>query len=328
MSTVKWGILGCGKIAAKFASDLRRVDGAIRHAVASLQPGRATAFATEHGFAHGFSSYQELCASDVDVIYVATPHGFHAEHAALCLRHGKSVLCEKAFTLNERDTQMLADLAREKDVFLMEAFWTRFIPQYRKLQELLASDAIGEIRTITADFGFLSPEPKPQRLWDPVLGGGSLLDVGIYPVFLAITLLGEPDQVAAVMKPYDTGVDEQMAMSLRFPSGAVASLYSSFAADTPVEAVITGDKGIIRLTNRFHNPSSRIFLEVPGAQPQEIQVEREEGFGYQFEARHVQDCLNKGLRESPVWPLGESLKLMRTLDRLRRSCGIRYPGEV
>ena len=327
MSIVKWGILGCGKIAAKFASDLQRVDGAVRHAVASLQPGRAKVFAADYGFAQGYSSYEELAQSDVDVIYVATPHGFHAEHAALCIRNGKSVLCEKAFTLNERNTQMLVDLAREKNVFLMEAFWTRFIPQYRKLQELLAADAIGEIRTITADFGFLSPEPKPQRLWDPVLGGGSLLDVGIYPVFLAITLLGEPDQVAAVMKPYDTGVDEQMSMSLRFRSGAIASLYSSFAADTPVEAVITGYKGLIRLTNRFHNPSSRIFLELPGAQQQEIQVEREEGFGYQFEARHVQDCLQRGLKESPVWSLAESLRLMRTLDRIRASCGITYPGE-
>lgn len=327
MSTLRWGILGCGKIAAKFASDLRLVDGAARHAVASLQPGRAQAFATEHGFKNSFTTYGELCQSDVDVIYVATPHGFHAEHAAMCIRNGKSVLCEKAFTLNERDTQMLVDLARDKNVFLMEAFWTRFIPQYRKLQELMASDAIGEIRTITADFGFLSPEPKPQRLWDPVLGGGSLLDVGIYPVFLAITLLGEPDQIAAVMKPYDTGVDEQISMSLRFPSGAVASLYSSFAADTPVEATITGNKGLIRLTNRFHNPSSRIFLELPGTQPKEIQVEREEGFGYQFEARHVQDCMNKGLKQSPVWSLADSLKLMRTLDRIRMACGIKYPGE-
>lgn len=327
MQNIKWGILGCGKIAGKFAADLKLVAGATCHAVASLQPGRARAFADQHGFTHAYSTYEDLCTSDVDVIYVATPHGFHFNHASLCLRHGKAVLCEKAFTLNELDTRKLTELAQSKQVFLMEAFWTRFIPQFQKLQSLLADDAIGEIRTISADFGFKSPEPKPQRLWDPVLGGGSLLDVGIYPVFLATTLLGEPDQVAAVMSPYDTGVDEQIAMSLHFSSGAVASLNSSFASDTPVEAVITGTKGAIRLTNRFHNPSSHIFLSIGEDPAQEVPVERESGYGYQFEARHVQDCLQKGLIQSPVLTWSDSLRLMRTLDRIRKSCGIRYPGE-
>lgn len=327
MKQIRWGILGCGKIANKFAADLRLVEGATCYGAASLQPGRAKAFADEHGFLHAFESYEALCQSEVDVIYIATPHGLHYAHARLCLENGKAVLCEKAFTLNEKDTRALVELARAQKVFLMEAFWTRFIPQFLKLQELLASGAIGEIRTITADFGFKSPEPKPQRLWDPVIGGGSLLDVGIYPVFLATNLLGEPDEVAAVMSPYDTGVDEQISMSLRFKSGAVASLYSSFAADTPVEAVITGTNGSIRLANRFHNPTSRIFLTREGADADEVPVHRESGYGYQFEARHVQECLEKGLNESPVLSLDDSLRLMRTLDRIRAACGIRYPAD-
>ncbi len=328
MKPIRWGILGCGKIANKFAADLRLVDGAVLHAAASTDPGRARAFAAAHGFTHAFGSYFELCASDVDVIYVATPHGLHHEHVRLCLQHGKAVLCEKAFTLNSCQLDDLIGLARERKVFLMEAFWTRFIPQFLRMRQVVDAGTIGEIKMISADFGFKAPVPAAPRLYEPSLGGGALLDIGIYPVFLALSLLGRPESVSAAMTSYPTGVDEQIAMSLQFPSGAMASLHASFAADTPVEARINGTLGRIVLTPRFHNPtSSSVILELPGQEPQLLIGPSGHGGGYQYEARHVQECLAAGLTESPLLPLDFSRQLMETLDRLRASCGIRYPAD-
>lgn len=325
MKQIKWGILGCGKIARKFSSDLRLVEGAVKYAVASTDRSKAVAFAKEFGFEHSFDSYQALCESDVDVIYIATPHGLHHDHALLCIRNGKAVLCEKAFALNLNQVREMVHLARSQSVFLMEAFWTRFLPQYLKISEIIQSGAIGEIRTISADFGFKATDPPAQRLYDPQLGGGSLLDIGIYPVFLAISLLGRPTELNAVMTPYSTGVDHQIVAGLQFENGALASLQATFLSDTPVEATINGTLGRIRLTNRFHNASSRIFLSINGSEEKEQEVHRESGNGYQFEARHVQDCLFKGLTESPQWSLDNSLLLMETLDRIRASCGIKYP---
>ena len=325
MKKIKWGILGCGKIAGKFSSDLKLVEGAELFAVASTDAERANAFARQYGFLEAFNSYTKLCESDVDVIYVATPHGFHHDHVMLCLRHGKAVLCEKAFALNLPQLIELTDYARASSIFLMEAFWTRFLPQYCELLEIIRSGRIGEIRMITADFGFKATEPPARRLYDPLLGGGALLDIGIYPVFLAMSLLGRPEEVNAVMTPYDTGVDKQIVCGLKFKQGALASLSASFCSDTPVEAVISGTEGRIRLTNRFHNVTSRIFVSSGSGQEEEIIVHREQGLGYQFEARHVQECLKQGLKESPLWSIDSSLLLMETLDRIRASCGIRYP---
>ncbi|MFZ9982008.1 MAG: Gfo/Idh/MocA family protein [Cyclobacteriaceae bacterium] len=324
MKKIKWGILGCGKIAGKFSSDLRLVDGAELFAVASTDAGRAANFAKQYGFLHSYNSYAVLCKSDVDVIYVATPHGFHYEHVMLCLRHGKSVLCEKAFALNLAQLTEMIQFSRDSSVFLMEAFWTRFLPQYSALLEIIRSGRIGEIKMVTADFGFKASEPPAPRLFDPLLGGGALLDIGIYPVFMAISLLGRPDEVSAVMAPYETGVDKQIVCGLRFKHGVLATLSASFCSDTPVEAVISGTDGRIRLTNRFHNSTSRIFVSSGDSREEEISVHREQGFGYQFEARHVQECLQNGLTESPLWSLDSSLLLMETLDRIRKSCGIRY----
>lgn len=328
MKPVRWGILGCGKIANKFAADLKLVDGAVLYAAASTDVSRARAFASVHGFSHAFGSYAELCQSDVDVIYVATPHGLHHEHVLLCLNHGKPVLCEKAFTLNLRQLDELIHLARSKKVFLMEAFWTRFIPQYIRMRQVIESGLIGDIRMISADFGFKASDPPAPRLYEPSLGGGALLDIGIYPVFLALSILGRPSSVSAVMSPYTTGVDEQIAMNLQFSAGALASLHASFAADTPVEARINGTNGRIVLTPRFHNPtSSRVFLELPGREPEILVEPSGHGGGYQYEARHVQECLAAGLTESPLLPLDFSHLLMETLDRIRESCGILYPAD-
>lgn len=326
---IRWGILGCGKIAHKFANDLQWVSDGELFAVASRDASRGDAFGHKHGARHIFASYEDLVRSpEVDAIYVATPHGMHYEHVMLCLRHNKAVLCEKAFSLNLALAREMVDYARRQKVFLMEAFWTKFLPQYQQVMAMVRSGRIGEVKMIQADFGFKAPEPKAQRLFDPLLGGGSLLDIGIYPVFLAQSILGKPTQVHAFITPYESGVDEQAAITLKFAGGALAVLSSTFAVDTPVEAMIAGTEGRIIMRNRFHNAMATVELVMNRGEPLPIEVDREEGYGYQFEARHVNECLRKGLTESPVMTHADTLMLMETLDRIRKSCEVRYPVDV
>jgi predicted dehydrogenase len=324
---IRWGILGAGKIANKFAADLKLVSDAELVAIGSRDASKASAFAAQHSIPTIFNTYESLASSPmVDVIYVATPHGFHYDHVKLCLQHKKAVLCEKAFALNSAQLREMVALARKQKVFLMEAFWTKFIPQYKAMQKIIQSGDIGEIKFIQADFGFRAPEPLAQRLYDPALGGGSLLDIGIYPVFLAQSILGKPVEVNAMMTPYASGVDEQCAMILKFENNALAVLSSTFAADTPVEATIIGTEGRIHMRNRFHNTAGTMEL-VKGREEkdrQPVEVERESGFGYQYEARHVGECLRNGLIESPVMSLEDSLLLMETIDRIKKTCGIKY----
>jgi len=325
---IHWGILGCGKIARKFANDLKLVEDAELVAVASLDAARGREFADTFQAGRVHTRYEAL-ASDpgVDVIYVATPHGFHHRHALICLRAGKAVLCEKAFALNLRDAAEMIAVARERKVFIMEAFWTKFLPQYQKVCALIEAGTIGDIKWIQADFGFNAGIPVPPRLIEPELGGGSLLDIGIYPLFLAQSLLGKPTAIQASMMPYPTGVDEQCLMSLQFASGAVATLSSTLACDTPVEAVIAGTKGRILMKNRFHNSICGLELIIGKEPAQPVDVHRETGYGYQFEARHVGECLRKGWTESPVMTHAHTLEMMETLDRVREACGIKYLGE-
>ena len=324
MQNIRWGILGCGKIARKFASDLKLVEHASLVAVASRDLPRAQEFAKMYNADIALGSYEAMVESDkVDVIYIATPHGFHHEHALLCLKNKKAVLCEKAFALNSAQVREMISASKEYKVFLMEAFWTKFLPQYQKVCELIKDGTIGTLKMIQADFGFRAEQPTPQRLYDPKLGGGALLDVGIYPVFLATSLLGRPDDIEAVMTPYPSGVDEQISAVLRYSNNAIAITSATFAAWTPVEATIIGTEGYIRMTNRFHNAVGNIeIVNSKGSQP--VAVRKEEGFGYQFQARHVGDCLRKKLIESPVMSLADSLLLMETMDRIRAKCGIRY----
>lgn len=326
---IRWGILGCGKIANKFASDLRLVEDATLSAVASRNPEKRKSFSALYGPTHVFNSYDAMAQSDVvDAVYVATPHAMHHDNVMLCLRHRKAVLCEKAFALNLAHAREMVEFAREQKVFLMEAFWTKFLPQYEAVTEIIRSGKIGEVRLIQSDFGFKAPEPRAQRLFDPQLGGGSLLDIGIYPVFLAQSILGKPTQVHAFITPYESGVDEQCVMTMKFAGGALAVLSSTFAVETPVEAMIAGTGGRIVVRNRFHNACATIELVTGRDQVDSVEVFREDGFGYQFETRHVNECLRKGLTESPVMTHADTLMLMETLDRLRKTCDVRYSVDV
>lgn len=325
---IRWGILGCGKIARKFAADLQLVKDAELSAVASRDIARAESFKNDFQVRNLFTSYTDFVrSSEIDVIYIATPHGLHYEHAMLCLTHGKAVLCEKAFALNYRQAEEMIRTARENKVFMMEAFWSRFLPQYAKTKEMIDRGDLGKVMLIQADFGFKAPVPMAQRLYDPVLGGGALLDIGLYPVFLAQSLLGEPVEVQAMITPFESGVDQQCIINLKFKEGVLASLVSTFAVDTPVEAMIAGTEGRLHLRNRFHNAIASIEFVKGRDALERIRVKKEKGYGYQFEARHVNECLRQGLIESPVWRHDDTLGLMRTLDRIRQVAGIIYAAD-
>jgi predicted dehydrogenase len=327
--SIRWGILGCGRIARKFAADLVHVPDAELVAAGSRNKSDAEAFAREFPvrFVHG--SYGELAANPaVDVIYVASPHGLHYDHVLLCLEGGKAVLCEKAFAINSRQAEEMIRKASGSKIFLMEALWTKFLPHYQMLMDWISSGRLGVIRSVLANFGFIPPQPAPARLLDPALGGGTILDIGIYNVFFALSVLGRPEGIEAHMTPAATGVDEQCAVLFTYPDGAQAQLFSSFSSNLATEADISGNSGRVRLTSRFYEPSTS-FEFYPG-RPETRQVipyDREPGFGYQYEARHVGECLRMGLTESPVMRHADTLLLMETLDRIRRQAGIRYAAD-
>lgn len=329
MKTIRWGILACGRIAKKFAADLKYVEGAELVAVASRDLEKAKAFAAEFPAKHVLGSYQELVQlEDVDVIYVASPHSHHYEHTLLCLNHGKAVLCEKAFAINANQADEMIALARSKNVFLMEALWTRFLPHYLKLRSMIEEGQLGEVKGVLANFGFKPMAPVPQRLFDPALGGGALLDIGIYPVFLAQSILGVPDEINAHMNPASTGVDEQCAIQFKYKDGRSASLFSTLASNLETDADIFGTSGRVRLTSRFYEPSATIQY-YPGHVDSRtlVAIERGAGFGYHYEATHVGECLRNGLSESPVWSLSDTLQLMQTMDGVRAQMGLRYGVE-
>ena len=326
---ITWGILGCGRIARKFASDLRLVEDAELIAAASRNKETLDSFAKDFPCKHLHNSYEGLVANnEVDVIYVATPHSHHYEHTLLCLNHNKAVLCEKAFAINSRQAKEMIDTARKKKVFLMEALWSKFLPHYKKLMELLGQKTLGDIKSVLVNFGFKTGAHSPQRLFDPALGGGTLLDIGIYNVFITISVLGVPDSIEATMTPASTGVDEQIAVTFKYNNGAMAQLFSSFTTNLPIQAEINGTEGNITLTSRFYEPAATIQLSKQIPYEREIlPVEKLTGFGYQYEARHVNECLKKGLIESPVMRHSDTMTLIELLDAIRMKAGIKYPAD-
>jgi predicted dehydrogenase len=329
MKTIRWGILGAGRIARKFASDLKLVENAELIAIGSRGKQSADEFNKEFPVKYSHYSYLDLVQNpEVDVIYIATPHNLHYENTLLCLDHNKAVLCEKPFAMNSKQAIEMIEKAREKKLFLMEALWTKFHPHYIKVQEMIGQGALGEIKAVLANFGFKPIAPVPARLFDPALGGGTVMDIGIYNVFIAMSILGKPDHIDAVITPASTGVDEQCAIVFKYKSGALAQLFSTFSSNLATEANICGTEGRIRLTSRFYEPSSTIeFYPDKMDSQQIIPVEKEPGFGYQYEARHVNDCLRKGLTESLIISSADTLLLMETLDKIRKVAGIHYPAD-
>ncbi|MBN2584249.1 MAG: Gfo/Idh/MocA family oxidoreductase [Planctomycetes bacterium] len=325
--TIRWGVLGCGKIARKFAEAVNFLDDAELAAVASRTQEKADAFAAEFSASRAHGSYEALADDpQIDVIYVATPHAMHADNAQLCLEAGKAVLCEKPFAINETQARRTIDLARRCKLFLMEAMWTRFLPTLVRVRELVADGAIGEVRMVAADFGFRSDVDPASRLFDPALGGGALLDVGIYPVSLASMLFGdEPTDVVALADVGSTGVDEQSAYVLKYPGGRMASLFAAVRTFSPMEATIMGTEGHIRLHTAWWR-GSKMSLCLRGKDEQLIHLPHACN-GYEGEAAEVGRCLRAGRTESDVMPLDETLAVMRTLDRIRAQWGMTYPME-
>lgn len=326
MKTIRWGILGAGRIARKFASDLKLVTDADLIAIGSRSQESADDFGNEFNLKFRHDSYEALAANpEVDVIYIATPHNLHCENTMLCLEHGKAVLCEKPFAMNARQTRLMIETAREKKVFLMEALWTKFQPHYFKTKQMIGEGLLGDIRSVLINFGFKPAPPVPERLFDPKLGGGTLMDIGIYNVFMAMSILGKPDQIDAAITPASTGVDEQCSILFRYNNGAMAQLFSTFSSNLATEADICGTEGRIRLTSRFYEPSATVEFYTDRADQKEvIPVYKEGGSGYQYEARHVNECLRNGLTESPIVTFADTILLMETLDKIREIAGIHY----
>lgn len=327
--SVRWGILATGGIAASFTADLVDLPDAEVVAVASRSTESAKAFAERFGIARAYGDWGALAADeDVDVVYVATPHAAHRAAAGLCLAAGRNVLCEKAFTLNAREAGELVALAREHDRFLMEAMWMYCNPLIRRLKALVDDGAIGEVRTVHADFGLAGPFPPAHRLRDPAQGGGALLDLGVYPVSFAHLLLGEPAGVTASAVLSDEGVDLQTGAVLTWDGGALATLHCSLVGATATTASVTGALGRIDVPGGFFNPE-RFVLHRAGRDPEEFALAPADGprNTLKHEAREVMRALRSGERESPVVPLEGTLAVMRTLDRIRGRVGVRYPGE-
>ncbi|MFG3035716.1 MULTISPECIES: Gfo/Idh/MocA family protein [unclassified Streptomyces] len=325
--TVRWGILATGGIAERFTTDLTTLDGAEVVAVASRTEASARKFADRFGIPRAYGSWDGLFADDdVDVVYVATPHHAHREAAGLALRAGKAVLCEKALTLNAREAEELVALARDRGLFLMEAMWTYCSPLVRRLAELVRDGAIGEVRSVQADFGIAGPFDPGHRLRDPAVGGGALLDLGVYPVSFAQLLLGEPDTVHAHAMISPEGVDLNTGMLLGWASGASALLSCSLEADTPMTASVTGTLGRIDVPRGFFAPE-RFTLHRHDHEPEEF-VTTDAPHSLRHEAAEVMRCLRAGLTESPLVPLDGSLAVMRTLDAVRERVGVRYPQET
>ena len=315
--SIHWGILGLGKMAGKFAADLNEVPDAKVQAVASRDEARAEAFAQQFGATKAYADYTALCADPtVDIVYVATPHSLHFAHAKLALEAGKAVLVEKPMTLSAAETQALVDLAQRKKLFLMEAMWTRFIPATERLLEILQSGQIGYIVRLTADFGFRPAFKAEHRLFNPQLGGGALLDIGIYPLYLSLLCLGTAQGFSVDYHLGPTGVDLSSTIKLNYRSGAEAKLFSSFEEQTPTEALIEGTQGWLKVHSRFHH-SAKLTLSLAGYE-EEISLPFK-GSGYVHEIEEVQRCLRNGELESPKHPGSASVQLARELERIRKA---------
>ena len=319
----RWGILGPGRIAHKFAQDLMTVPDAQLYAVASTDQDRASAFAQQYGAPHAFGTYEQLLTlPDLDVVYVATPHVKHYENVQMLLNAGIAVLGEKPFAMNGDQVRKMVELARNKRVFLMEALWSRFMPVLQRAKQLVDEGAIGTVTGVRADFGFAADFTPEGRLFNKALGGGALLDIGIYPLFWSYLFLGMPETVKATAVFGQTGVDEQCGMVMTYPNGELAVLDSTLRARTPCEAFVYGTKGMIRVQSRWHETEG-LILERDGQEPEQIDLPRTT-FGYDYEAVHVMQCLNDGLTESTTWSLDDSVNLMTLLDTVRAEAGIVY----
>lgn len=322
---VRWGILGTGDIARQFASDVNKLDDATLWAVGSRRQESADAFGDTHGIPHRHASYEALVGDPgVDAIYIATPHPLHCENTLLALDAGKAVLCEKPLAMNAREAEVMMKRAGERGCFLMEAMWTYFLPAIIEIEKVIAEGVIGEVRMVRADFSFWADREEDSRLFDLSMGGGSLLDVGIYPIALATQFLGDaPSEIVSSVDIGATGADEQAAMLFKYDNGSLAVLSSGIYTQGSCDAVISGTKGFITIPEFFRANRYSVTCEDVTT---EHKCERV-GFGYGYEALEVGRCLRAGLAESPRMPHDRSRAFQRIMDGLRAQWGLRYPAD-
>ena len=317
---VRWGFIGTGKIARAFARDLQLIEEGEVVAVGSRQQASAEAFGDEFAVARRYGSYEALVEDpDVDAVYVCTPHPMHFENASLALEHGKPVLVEKAFTMNGAQARELVALARSKSLFMMEAMWTRFLPHVVALRDLIARGALGELVMVEADHGkWFEPDPA-FRLFAPELGGSAMLDLGVYPVSFASMLLGTPTRMATMVDPTFTGVDGQASMIFGYDSGAQALLTCTSTANSATRACVTGTKARVEIDADFYAPTSfRLITRAGEVTPYEFDVTPR---GLRFQAIEVARCLERGMLESSVMPLDETVAIMETMEKVMATLG-------
>jgi predicted dehydrogenase len=323
---IRWGIAGPGGIAARFARAMTLVDDGRIVAVASRSAQRAAAFADQFDIAGRYDDYRALGEDpDVDAVYVATPHARHEADTLLYLEAGKHVLCEKPMALNAAQVRRMVDAAAASGTFLMEAVWSRFLPSYRALVDLVGSGRIGTPLQVEGTFGFRRPVDPTHRLFDLAQGGGALLDLGIYPIQLSTLVLGPIAQVAGSGVLGATGVDEQVAAVLRHERGGLGVVQAAITVPLACTARISGSDGWIDLPAFMHCPTS--FTVTAGVSQPEVVDASFDGDGFEFEIAEVHRCLARGLTESPTMPLAETLALAGTMDAVRAQIGLTYPGE-
>lgn len=340
MQKTRWGILSTGYIANLFAEGLSAVDDAELVAVGSRSEATAAAFGDKWNVPKRHANYEALANDpDVDVIYIGTPHPYHYENTLLCLNAGKHVLIEKPFAMNARQTKEMIDLAREKGLFLMEAMWTRFIPAMVQVRKWIADGEIGDVQLVRANLSFMAEYNTSSRLFALELGGGSLLDVGIYPISFASMVLGTPQTIHSTATLGKTGTDDRSAYMFGYEGGKTALLSSAVQLSVPVEAEIIGTGGYIKIEQSWINPrmvtlakpvregvEARLIYEGNLYDTQTVHVPTS-GNGYNYEAIEVGRCLREGKLESDIIPLDESLAIMQTLDTIRGQWGLTYPVE-
>ncbi|MFW5644531.1 MAG: Gfo/Idh/MocA family protein [Bacteroidota bacterium] len=322
-NTYNWGILGLGNIAHKFAQALRATENGNLLAVGSRTIDKAENFASQYNIGRWYGNYEDLIRDDdIQIVYISTTHNLHYELAKKSMEAGKHVLCEKPVTINSRQFEQLRELAESKNVFFMEALWTRFLPHMQRAMEFIEQDKIGEIKFIKADFGIKIHPDFNGRLLNLKLGGGSILDIGIYPIFLSLLLLGYPDKIVVDVIKATTGADESCNISFAYKNGSMASLSSTFQVNTETTADIAGTKGRIKFHHMFFRPTSMsVYIEGESSSKHEFTVKKN---GYEYEAIELMECLDKGLTESPKLPLSFTSQLMKLLDAVRKEAEIIY----
>jgi predicted dehydrogenase len=322
---INWGIIGTGFIANEFARDFKHVEEGRLVAVASRSQANAEAFANKFNIEKTYDSYEQLAKDQViDVVYVATPNTKHKDHSMLCLKNNKHVLCEKPVTVNSEELNKIIALANDKNLLFMEAMWMLFQPGLNKAKEWIESNKIGEIKTIKAEFGFKAEYDPDSRLFNPQMAGGSLLDIGIYPITLTSFLLEkEPEEIQSMAYIGDSGVDEQLSLHFRFDQDQMAMLSSSFLSQFKDDAIIYGTKGYIHIPSFWNSKKAILKTE----NEELIYDDPTPIHGYAFEANHVNKILKLNLKESPIISHHHSLQVMQTMDQVREQINLKYPFE-